>query len=161
MTEEISSVPRTKQAQRKRPLQNPGYRLAARAVDAMMDKKARDVVVLDLRGISGVAEFFVLGTGSSDLQIRAIANAVQDQIRETCDERPWHTEGLEHLKWVLLDYVNVVVHLFTEDKRTHYDLERLWGEAEREKVPEEGDSSDVSLLRPPSQSPSRRAGGAS
>lgn len=157
MTEETPSVARSDRTPDARPPRNASYELASHAVDAMLDKKAHDVVVLDLRGVNGVAEFFVLGTGSSDLQVRAISNAVEDQIKETCDERPWHTEGTDHLQWVLLDYVNLVVHIFSEEKRGHYDLERLWGEAESEHVPAEGDASDVALLEEAVQA-ARRAG---
>lgn len=147
MTEETPFVPRTDRPETKRTPENPGYRLAAHAVDAMLDKKAHDIVVIDLRGISGVAEFFVIGTGDSDLQIRAIANSVRDRIREACDERVWHKEGLDHLKWVLLDYVDLVVHIFSREKREHYDLERLWGEAPAEHVPDDGSAAEVTLLQ--------------
>lgn len=156
MTEEMPSVTRTDRPEKKRTPKNPGYRLAALTVDAMLDKKAHDVVVMDLRGISGVAEFFVLGTGDSDLQIRAIANSVRDRIREECGERAWHEEGLDHLQWVLLDYVDLVVHIFSREKREHYDLERLWGEAPSEAIPEEGSAADVSFLQSSKQT-TRRA----
>lgn len=159
MTEETSSVSTADNVTRKRTPRNPGYRLAAHAVDAAAEKKAQNIVVLDLQGISGVADYFVLATGSSDLQIRAIANAIQDRIEERCEEGPWHTEGLEHMKWVLLDYVDVVVHIFSKEKRSHYDLERLWGDAESEQVPEDGDSTDVTILQETS-TPSRRANSA-
>lgn len=159
MTKESSLVSRTNPPQKKRTPKNPGYRLAAHAVDAMLDKKAHDVVVIDLRSVSGVAEFFVLGTGDSDLQVRAIANSVRDRIRETCDERVWHKEGLDHLEWVLLDYVDCVVHIFSKAKRDHYDLERLWGEAPSEVVPDDGGAADVELLRE-NQQATRRAGNA-
>lgn len=156
MTEEMPSVSRTDRPEKKRTPANPGHRLAAHAIDAMLDKKAHDVVVIDLRGVNGVAEFFVLGTGDSDLQIRAIANSVRDRIREECDERVWHKEGLDHLKWVLLDYVDLVVHIFSREKREHYDLERLWGEAPSETIPDDGSASDVSLLQTNTQ-PARQA----
>jgi ribosome-associated protein len=126
---------------------NPGYLIAWHAINAMMDKKAADVVVLDLRGVSGMADFFVLGTGSSDVQIRAMANGVMEAIREDLGERPYRKEGLESLQWVLIDYVDVVVHVFSEAKRAHYQIERLWGEADAEAVPDDGDASDVDLLR--------------
>lgn len=121
--------------------------LAAHAVNAMADKKANDVTVIDLREISNMADFFVIGTGESDLQVRAIANGVMERVEEECEERPWKREGMEHLSWVLLDYVDVVVHVFLPDRRDHYRLERLWGEADRETVPEDGDVSDVELLQ--------------
>ena len=131
----------------RRPPRNPAYVLAAHAVDAMADKKAEDIVVLDLRPISAMADFFVLGTGGSDVQIRAIANGVEDHVEERCNERPWQREGTDALEWVVLDYVDVVVHVFSADKRAHYDIERLWGDADRAEVPADGDASDVSLLQ--------------
>jgi ribosome-associated protein len=126
---------------------NPGHVLAAHAVNAMAEKKAKDVTVIDLREISNMADFFVIGTGESDLQVRAIANGVMDRIDERCGEQPWKREGLDHLRWVLLDYVDVVVHVLLPERREHYRLERLWGEADRESVPEDGDVSDVELLQ--------------
>lgn len=143
-TSNTSSSP---DAPTRRPPQNPGYALAAYAVDAMAEKKATDIVVLDLRSIAAMADFFVLGTGGSDVQIRAIANGVMDHIEETCDERPWQREGTEALEWVVLDYVDVVVHVFSEEKRAHYNIERLWGDADRADVPDDGDASDVELLQ--------------
>lgn len=98
---------------------------------AALDKKALDLTVLDMRAISGVADCFVVCTGETDRQVKAITEAIRAQIRETCSEKPWHTEGLEHLQWVLADYVDLVVHVFMPEKRAFYDLERLWGDAPR------------------------------
>ena len=114
----------------------PAPELARLAIDAILDKKGREVAVLDLRGISGVADLFVIATSDSDVQTRAIAESVQQKIREEAHERPWKKEGLDSLKWVLLDYVDVVVHVFDEEKRAYYDLERLWGDAPSEDVPD-------------------------
>ncbi|MFO8233647.1 MAG: ribosome silencing factor [Longimonas sp.] len=135
------------EAPTRRPPRNPGYLIAAHAVDAMAEKQATDIVVLDLRSIAAMADFFVISTGGSDVQIRAIANEVIDHIKQTCDERPWQREGTEALEWVVLDYVDVVVHILNKEKRAHYNIERLWGDAERADVPEEGDASDVALLQ--------------
>ena len=126
---------------------NAGPVLAAHAVEAMADKKAKDITVIDLRDVSNMADFFVVGTGESDLQVRAIANGVMDHIEEVCEELPWKREGLDHLRWVLLDYVDLVVHVFLPGRRDHYRIERLWGEADRDTVPEDGDASDVELLQ--------------
>ncbi|MFB6247149.1 MAG: ribosome silencing factor [Salinibacter sp.] len=126
---------------------NAGHVLAAHAVNAMADKKAKDITVIDLREVSNMADFFVVGTGESDLQVRAIANGVMDHIEEACEERPWKREGLDHLRWVLLDYVDLVIHVFLPSRRDHYRIERLWGEADRDHVPEDGDASDVELLQ--------------
>ena len=127
--------------------ENPSPTLAARAVDAMADKRAMDITVIDLREVSSMADFFVIGTGESDLQIKAIANGIVDQIEEACGEQPWKREGMEHLQWVVLDYVDVVVHIFLPEKREHYRIDRLWGEADSEIVPEDGDASDLDLLQ--------------
>lgn len=126
---------------------NAARPLAACAVNALADGKAEDIAVMDMRALPGaVADYFVLATGGSDRQLRALARSVDEHVEETMGERPWHREGLEHLQWVLLDYVNVVVHLFSEEKRAYYDLERLWGDASIERVPDGGDAADVSLL---------------
>lgn len=126
---------------------NAGPTLAAHAVNAMAEKKAKDITVIDLREVSNMADFFVIGTGESDLQVRAIANGVMERIEEACGERPWKREGMDHLRWVLLDYVDLVVHVFLPSRREHYRIERLWGEADRETVPDDGDVSDVELLQ--------------
>lgn len=131
----------------RRPPRNPGHLIAAHAVDAMAEKKATDIVVLDLRSVAAMADFFVIGTGGSDVQIRAIANGVMQRVKEECEERPWQREGMEALEWVVLDYVDVVIHIFNKEKREHYNIERLWGDADRSEVPEEGDASDVALLQ--------------
>ncbi|PSQ97055.1 MAG: ribosome silencing factor [Bacteroidetes bacterium SW_9_63_38] len=131
----------------RRPPENAPYVLAAHAVNAMADKKAKDITVIDLREISNMADFFVIATGESDLQVRAIADGVMERLDEECGEQPWKREGMEHLRWVLLDYVDVVMHVLLPERREHYRIERLWGEADRETVPEDGDGSDVELLQ--------------
>ena len=140
------SVPsRTKN--KKRQTRNSAKSVAAAAVDAFLEKKGRDVVVMDLRGISGVADYFVLCTGDSDVQIKALADAVQELIRKDLNERPWHSEGYDHLQWVLLDYVDVVAHVFNGERRSFYDLERLWGDAPIETVAEDSEASSVEMLK--------------
>ena len=126
---------------------NPSPVLAAQAVDAMADKRALDITVIDLREVSSMADFFVIATGESDLQVKAIANGIVDQIEEEYGEDPWKREGMDHLQWVVLDYVDVVAHIFLPEKRDHYRIDRLWGEADSEIVPEDGDASDLDLLQ--------------
>ena len=145
---------------RKRATSSPSHVLAAHAVDAMLDKKAHDVTVMDMREVSGVADYFVLGTGDSDIQIKAIADEIRERIKTECQERPWHTEGTGHHQWVLLDYVDVVAHIFDVERRGFYDLERLWGDAPRERVPEDGSSADVAMLKKAAAPAKRRKGGA-
>ncbi len=130
--------PRTEK--KKRTTRTPARTLAARAADAALEKKGHDVVVMDMREVSGVADYFVVCTGDSELQIKAIADAVEDRLKTEFRERPWHKEGYEHRQWVLIDYVDVVVHVFNEEKRAFYDLERLWGDAKSERVSDEAGS---------------------
>ncbi len=122
----------------------PARQLAALAVEAMQDKKARDVTVIDVRHVSGVTDYFVIGTGESDVQVRAIVEAVRERAKAEAGERPWKREGIDHLQWVVLDFVDVVVHVFDPERRQYYDLERLWGDAPSETVAD--DATEVALL---------------
>jgi ribosome-associated protein len=101
------------------------------AVHATLDKKALAVVVLDLRKAGGFTDYFVICTGTNPRQITAIADAVEERLRVDFGERPHLTEGVEKSQWVLLDYFNFVVHVFSRDCRDFYELERLWGNAAR------------------------------
>ena len=113
----------------------PGRELARIALDAALGKRALDVTVMDLRGISGEVDYFVLATGESDLQIRAIVDGVVDEIRERAGERPLSKEGQPGTnRWIVLDYFDLAVHVFDRELRAHYDLERLWGDAPQETV---------------------------
>ena len=103
-------------------------------IDAMQDKKALDVVVLDLRDSGAFTDFFVVASGRSTRQVQAIADAINERLR-AADARPTHVEGYAHAEWVLLDCFDVIVHIFTRDTRELYDLERLWGSATRIEIP--------------------------
>jgi ribosome-associated protein len=89
------------------------------------------VVVLDLRGISDVTDWFVICHGTSDRQVRAIADAIEERLGRSLRSKPVHVEGRRTCEWVLMDYIDFVVHVFLEDKREFYRLERLWGDAPR------------------------------
>ena len=106
-------------------------KLVASAVRAALDKKALDVVVLDLEKAGGFTDYFVIGTGTNPRQIDAIADAVEDTLRKEFGERPALAEGLDKSEWILLDYFNFVVHVFSRECRAFYGLERLWGNANR------------------------------
>ena len=106
----------------------------ASAVRAALDKKAEDVVVLDLRKAGGFTDYFVICTGGNSRQITAIADSVRDTLKRDLDERPTLMEGIDRSEWILLDYFNFVVHVFSRDCRAFYGLERLWGNAERHEV---------------------------
>ena len=108
-----------------------GLALARRAAEACLEKKATDPVVLDLRELEAVSDFFVVVSAASEVQVKAIADHVEERLREERGARPWHVEGLDGRRWVLLDYVDVVVHVFHEKTREYYLLERLWGDAKR------------------------------
>ncbi len=100
------------------------------AVDAALDKKALDVIVLDLRASQAFTDYFVLCSGRTARQVRAIVDEVEERLR-SADSRPSHIEGYENAEWVLVDCFDCVIHAFTEETRRFYDLERLWGSAER------------------------------
>jgi ribosome-associated protein len=103
----------------------------ATAVEAARDKKAMDTVVLDLRKADGFTDYFVICSATNARQITAIADAVQETLRQQLGERPAVTEGVKSSEWILLDYFNFVVHVFSRDCRAFYGLERLWGNATR------------------------------
>ena len=100
-------------------------------VRGMQEKKAVDIVVMDLRKLkNAVADFFVICSGNSDKQIDAIADSIDEEVSKAINENPWHVEGKNNKEWMLLDYINVVAHVFKKDKREFYAIERLWGDAE-------------------------------
>jgi ribosome-associated protein len=110
-----------------------------RAVQAARDKKAADVVVLDLRALASFTDFFVICSGQNIRQVQAIADAVEAGLRQL-QVRPAHVEGFERAEWVLLDYFDFIVHVFSTARREFYSLERLWGAAERVVLPEDARS---------------------
>lgn len=103
------------------------------AGELALSKKAQGVVLLDLRKLSPLADFFVLASGDSDIQVRAIADAIVEGLGES-GWTVWHVEGYGHGRWILLDYVDLVIHVFHEEARRFYALERLWGDAVREEL---------------------------
>ncbi len=105
-------------------------------VEGMQENKAKDIVVLDLREIhSAVTDFFVICSGESSTQVDGINSTVVRHTRKELKERPWHVEGKGNSEWVLLDYVNVVAHIFYKDARGFFDLEGLWADAKRTDIP--------------------------
>src|SRR5688572_7338868 len=106
-------------------------------IRAARDKKAFDIVVLDLRKAGGFTDYFVICTGQNARQINAIADGVMEAMRETIGDKPALVEGVQKSEWVLIDYFNVVVHVFSRECRAFYGLERLWGNAVRHDIPDE------------------------
>lgn len=106
---------------------------AHKIVEVIFTKKGYDVLIMDLRNLTTFADYFVICSADSDVQVKAIA----DQIDKTFDEegiRCWHKEGYKALSWVLLDYVDVVIHIFKKEMRDFYNLEKLWGDAPTERL---------------------------
>lgn len=134
-------------ATKRRVTHTPVRELARHAVEALLSKKGLDVQVLDVRGISGVTDYLILATGESELQVRAMVDAVRFDVRDATGEKPWHVEGTDFHQWVVVDYVDLVVHIFQTEKRSFYALERLWGDAPMEAVGEDGSGDTVALLR--------------
>jgi ribosome-associated protein len=99
-------------------------------VAGIQEKKGKDILSLNLKKIpNAVSDIFVLCSGNSSTQVEAIADSVEDVVRKTLGDKPWHKEGFENAEWILLDYVNVVVHIFQDHSRMFYNLEKLWDDA--------------------------------
>lgn len=108
-------------------------RTALAAARSALEKKAEDVLVLDLRGVSGYTDFLVIGSGTSDRQLESIAESVEKELKAQ-GHRVVGSEGQRGGRWVLLDFGDVVVHVFHQEERAHYDLEGLWADAPRVEV---------------------------
>ena len=109
--------------------------LATLAAREAADRRGRDVLLLDLRELTPATDWFIVASGESDVQVRAIAERIEERLREDGGVKPWHVEGLQHARWVLLDYVDFVVHVFHREAREYYQLERLWADAPSEPFP--------------------------
>ncbi|HMP98665.1 MAG TPA: ribosome silencing factor [Cyclobacteriaceae bacterium] len=112
-------------------------KLSEAIVKGMQEKKATNIVVMDLRKVkSAIADFFVICSGNSDKQIDAIADSIDEVVNKDLSQNPWHIEGKTNREWMLLDYVDVVAHVFRKDKREFYALEKLWGDADIKEIQE-------------------------
>ena len=116
--------------------------LADQAARSMLEKGATDVRIFDLKKITSIADYFVIGSADSVPQLKAVVDQVADDLKEM-DTLAWHTEGTKSWRWVLLDYVDVVVHVFQEETRVFYGLERLWGDAPVTQVYIDSDTGDI------------------
>jgi len=101
-------------------------------VDAISDLKGEELTILDLREIENAfCEYFIICNGNSNTHVASIAAAIERKVRTETKERPWHVEGTENAQWVLMDYTNVIVHVFQKQYREYYDIEELWGDAKQ------------------------------
>ena len=105
-----------------------GAEIAELAANSAVDRKALNVVVLDLRGLSSFTDYFVICSGTSDTHVEGIAENIEEMLDEQ-NVKMWHREGVKKASWILLVYIDVIVHVFTKDSREFYSLERLWGDA--------------------------------
>jgi ribosome-associated protein len=114
----------------KMPVEPKTVELSDLVVQGMAEKKAHDIVVLDLRNVkNAVADYFIICSGNSDTQIDAICDSVEEFVYKASKQSPWKKEGKQNKEWILLDYIDVVAHIFKKDKRDFYSLEELWGDA--------------------------------
>lgn len=109
---------------------NKSAALADRIGRLALTKQAEEILVLDVRRLTGITDYFVICSADTDIQVKAITDAIRRGTRT----KPWHVEGYEQLTWVLLDYVDVVVHVFKTATRDYYRLERLWADAPRREI---------------------------
>ena len=98
-----------------------------------LEKKAEDVIIMDLREVTSITDYFVICSGDTDAQIKAICDHIREQLEQN-DIKIWHVEGYQFLNWVLIDLVDVVIHIFRPEVRDYYGLERLWGDAKTTRV---------------------------
>ncbi|MDT0675794.1 ribosome silencing factor [Autumnicola musiva] len=104
--------------------------LIAQIIKGIEEVKGNNIDILDLREIENtVCDYFIICNGSSNTQVNAIVNSVQKSVSKALKDKPWHIEGSENAEWVLMDYVNIVVHVFQRHIREFYDIESLWGDA--------------------------------
>ncbi|MCF4102441.1 ribosome silencing factor [Gillisia sp. M10.2A] len=104
--------------------------LIAHIIKGIEEVKGNEIDILDLREIENtVCDYFVICSGTSNTQVNAIVNSIQKTVSKSLKDKPWHIEGTDNAEWVLMDYVNVVVHVFQKHIREYYDIESLWGDA--------------------------------
>ena len=104
--------------------------LLTNIIKGIEEVKGNDIEILDLRAIDNSAcDYFVICNGNSNTQVTAIVNSVQKTVSKEIKDKPWHVEGMENAEWVLMDYVNIVVHVFQKNIREYYNIESLWGDA--------------------------------
>ncbi len=112
-------------------LQSPtSLELAQRAAAILLERKANDVVLLSLKGVSDMTDYFLIASGTSDTHVRALGHAVLEEMKKDTGQVAHHVEGLEQGRWALLDYVDFVVHVFHPTLRNFYQIERLWADAD-------------------------------
>jgi ribosome-associated protein len=105
-----------------------------RIVGHIMNKKGEDIVVIDVRGVTSIADFFIVATGNSGVHVKAISDEIREKLKREEQAAPWHVEGEEGRRWILVDYVDIVVHVFDSETRRYFDIEKLYEDAESRRV---------------------------
>jgi ribosome-associated protein len=126
-------IEKVKNGREGRPLENKNK--ALEAARAALDKKAKDVLILDLKGLTTITDYFVICSGESTTQVKAIAELIEEKFDEA-GIKPLGIEGLKYSHWVLMDYGDVIIHIFEEETRAFYELEKLWIDAKRVQLSE-------------------------
>ena len=110
---------------------NSSEKLTQTIVQGIQEKKGHNIISLNLSKLgNSVSNYFVICHGNTKVQVEAIADSIEEHVRKKLGDKPWHKEGFENAEWILLDYVDVVVHIFQESSRTFYNLEKLWADAQ-------------------------------
>lgn len=130
----MNKTPKKRTAIRKKS-PNPEEVLINAIIHGIQEKKGHDIVMLDLRNSgSSIADYFIICHGTSDTQVEAIAESVEETVMKKTKELPHHIEGNDNAQWIIIDYFNIMVHIFVEDKRNYYGIEKLWADAPHLKV---------------------------
>ena len=116
--------------------------LADRIARLIVEKKGIDIIIMNLKKITTMADYFIVATAESDVQAKAIVKHIEEKLADE-SLQPWHMEGLASLTWVLLDFVDVVVHIFQPETRDFYGLERLWGDADIREIKDQDEASGI------------------
>ena len=124
--------------------QTTSTELIRHAVKGIEEKKGSDIVCINLKKIPNSAcDYFLICEGNSRTQVQAIAGSVEEMVKQNTGSRPWHVEGLQNAEWVLMDYVDVAVHIFQPEARSHYNLENMWADADVKEIKEEAPKKEV------------------
>ena len=109
---------------------NINYNKLSKAItELMLDKKATEIQIINVSKLTSLTDYFIICSSDSEPKTKAIMNHIKDKVHEKYDIKPLHLEGIENLEWVLLDYVSIVVNIFSKEKRKYYNIERLWADA--------------------------------
>tara|TARA_R110002072_G_scaffold175538_3_gene331373 strand:- start:4560 stop:4931 length:372 start_codon:yes stop_codon:yes gene_type:complete len=115
--------------------ENEADQLITQIIQGIEEVKGQDIEILDLREIENtVCDYFIICNGTSNTQVNAIVNSVEKTVSKSLKEKAWHIEGSENAEWILMDYINIVVHVFQKHIREYYDIESLWGDAKTVKI---------------------------